>query len=180
MNDLQNNAALYQQISQLIQAARQQLQRSVNVAMVQTYWQIGQLIVEDEQQGERRAAYGTQQLEQLALQLTSEFGKGFDVRNLRNMRAFYLAYPIRNAVRSELSWTHYRTLLRVENPAARAWYMAEAIQQNWSSRALERQIAVLYYERLLASKERAPLMTEASSHTSLLAERPQEIGRAHV
>src|SRR6185369_12143167 len=108
--------------------------------MVKTYWEVGRLIVEHEQQGETRASYGKQQLQSLANQLRIEFGKGFEVRNLRNMRAFYLAYPIWNAVRSELSWTHYRILLRVENQAARDWYLKESIDQNWSYRALERQI----------------------------------------
>lgn len=102
--------------------------QAVNSAMVQSYWQIGRLIVEHEQQGESRAVYGKQQLQQLSQQLAERLGKGFDVTNLRNMRNFYLAFPIRDAVRVELSW---------------------------STRALERQVHKLYYERLLASKDKA-------------------------
>lgn len=110
--------------------------QAVNSAMVQSYWQVGRLIVEHEQQGESRAVYGKQQLEQLSRQLTERLGKGFDERNLRNMRQFYLTFPNRNAMRTELSWTHYRTLLKVENPLAREWYFNEILQQSWSARAL--------------------------------------------
>lgn len=165
---------LFQQISGLVQQARRQLQRSVNSAMAHTYWQIGRLIIEHEQQGESRAAYGKQQLEQLSAKLTAEFGKGFDVTNLRNMRRFYELFPIRDALRLELSWTHYRVLLRVENPGAREWYMAEAANQNWSSRALERQIGTLYYERLLSSREKAPVEAEAKTNTAHLADNPKD------
>lgn len=165
---------LFQSISQLIQQARQQVQRNVNSVMVQSYWHIGRLIIEHEQQGETRAAYGKQQLQQLSERLTSEYGKGFDERNLRHMRSFYQAYPIWNAVRTELSWTHYRTLIRIENPSARDWYTNEAITENWSARALERQISVLYYERLLASKERSPVEAEAKAQTAALSMSPQD------
>lgn len=100
---------LFNDISELIERVRQQVQRNINSAMVQTYWHIGRLIVEDEQQGKSRAAYGRALLQKLSLRLAERFGKGFDTRNLRNMRAFYQAFPIWNAVRPELSWTHYRT-----------------------------------------------------------------------
>ena len=137
-------------ISFLITNAHAQLKIHVNVAMVQSYWDVGRLIVEEEQKGATRAEYGKQQLELLSKKLTKRLGKGFTVRNLRNMRSFYLTFPIWHAVSTELTWTHYRSLLRVENPSARDWYMKEAISQNWSSRALDRQISVLYYERLRA------------------------------
>ncbi|SEA01192.1 PDDEXK nuclease domain-containing protein [Alkalimonas amylolytica] len=142
--------------------------------MVHTYWQIGRLIIEQEQQGEQRAAYGKQQLEQLASRLTGEFGKGFDVTNLRNMRRFYQAFPIRETVSTELSWSHYNQLARLEDPAARHWYQQEAIQQHWSVRALERQIGTLYYERLLSSREKAPVETEAQANTLPLADNPKD------
>jgi len=129
--------ALAGQIASIIQQARSHVRQSVNSAMVASYWEIGRLIVEHEQQGSARAAYGQRQLAELSGRLTTVLGKGFDERNLRNMRLFFLSFPIRNAVRTELNWTHYRTLLRVENPAARNWYMQEAISQHWSSRALE-------------------------------------------
>ena len=92
------NKALLDSIRHLITEARIKVQRTVNSAMVQTYWEIGRLIIEDEQQGKSRAAYGKQQLKELATQLTEEFGRGFNARNLRNMRAFYEAYPIWNTV----------------------------------------------------------------------------------
>ncbi len=136
----------------LIIQARQQALRSVDTIQVQTYWHIGRHIVEFEQGGQARAAYGKQLLPQLGDALTREFGKGFDATNLRHMRSFYLSFPKCDALRRELSWTHYRLLLRVDTPVARSWYMHEAAEQNWSTRALERQIGTLYYERLLSSR----------------------------
>jgi hypothetical protein len=127
--------ALVSQITEIVQQARSHVRQSVNQAMVSSYWEIGRLIVEHEQQGQARAAYGQRQLAELSARLTELFGKGFDERNLRHMRAFFLCFPIRDAVRSESGWTHYRILLRVENPSAREWYLHEAISQNWSSRA---------------------------------------------
>lgn len=165
--------ALFSQISQLVEATRGEVQRSVNTAMIQTYWHIGRLIIEHEQQGESRAAYGKEQLSKLGNKLSERFGKGFDVTNLRNMRRFFQTFPIRDSLRLELSWTHYRTLLRVENDTARDWYMLEAISQSWSVRALERQISALYYERLLSSKDKQPVETEAKVKTALLTDDPR-------
>ena len=162
--------ALLTNIRELLNQGRKQVFQAVNTAMVQTYWEIGRLIVEDEQQGQARAEYGKGVLKTLSTALTNEFGKGFDVRNLSNMRSFYQAYPIWNAVRTELSWTHYRTLLKVENEQARQWYINEAIQQAWSARALERQIGVLYYERLLATQAKQqdiqPVLAEGQQKTT--------------
>lgn len=147
--------------------------QAVNSTMVQTYWRIGHLIVEDEQKGQSRAEYGKGTLKALSLSLTKEFGKGFDVTNLRKMRALFLYFPIRDSLRLELSWTHYRILTRIENNKARQWYMQESIEQSWSARALERQIGTLYYERLLASqadnKAIKPVLDEAKQHTDALA-----------
>ncbi|WP_298627915.1 PDDEXK nuclease domain-containing protein [uncultured Legionella sp.] len=161
-------------IRSILNQARDQLQKTVNHAMVQTYWNVGRLIIEHEQQGAKHAAYGEYQLKHLSKQLQSEFGKGFNERNLRRMRTFYLAYPIWTAVRSELSWTHYRALLSVENKTAREWYMKEAIEQFWSTRALERQIDKLYYERLLSSKEKQPVIDEAKARTDELKNAPKD------
>ena len=130
--------------------------------------------MQDEQQGEARAAYGKQVLKQLSQVLTQEFGKGFDTSNLRNMRLFFLAFPKCDAVRHELSWTHYRSLSRIEALKARQWYMQEAIEQGWSARALERQIAALYYERLLSSNNKQPVIDEASEKTTALAASPKD------
>lgn len=163
-------AELVEPIAQIIEQARAQVRQAVNSAMVQSYWHIGQMIVEHEQQGASRAQYGKQQLQQLSAQLSERLGKGFDVRNLRNMRAFYQTFPIRDALRTELSWTHYRSLMRIDNPSARDWYQKEAISHNWSARALDRQISKLYYERLLASQDKALVEAEAEQHTQPLTE----------
>ncbi|MFA1560098.1 PDDEXK nuclease domain-containing protein [Aliivibrio fischeri] len=164
---------LLDSIRDVLNHSHKHVAQAVNSTMVQTYWRIGHLIVEDEQQGQSRAEYGKGTLKALSLSLTKEFGKGFDVRNLRNMRSFYQTFPIRNAVRTELSWTHYRILIRIENNKARQWYMQESIEQSWSARALERQIGTLYYERLLASqadnKAIKPVLNEAKQHTDALA-----------
>jgi predicted nuclease of restriction endonuclease-like (RecB) superfamily len=168
------NHQLLSDIRQIIEQARQRVYQTVNSEMVQAYWHIGRLIVEDEQQGQQRATYGKQQLQQLSEQLTREFGKGFDASNLRNMRSFYQCFPKRDALRHKLSWTHYRLLIRVENSKAREWYLQEAMDQNWSARALERQIGVLYYERLLASQDRDAVEQEAKANTIELRTRPED------
>jgi predicted nuclease of restriction endonuclease-like (RecB) superfamily len=164
----------------LIAQARAQALRAVDVIQVRTCWEIGRHIVEFEQAGQVRAAYGTRLLPLLAERLTLDFGRGFDARNLRHMRGFYLAFPNWNAVRTELSWTHYRTLLRVENPAARQWYVDEAVSQNWRSRALERQIGTLYYERLLLSQDKAAVTEEARENLTHLEQSPRAFVRDPV
>lgn len=163
MTDLINNN-LINEIRKILISSRAQVQSSINSAMVQTYWNIGRTIVEDEQNGEKRAEYGKKQLNHLATQLTQEFGKGFDVTNLRKMRQFYLTFPIQDSVSLKLSWTHYRVLMRLENSTARDWYTQEAIANNWSARALERQISKLYYERLLSSSEKKEIVAEANQN----------------
>ena len=159
--DINDNDELYLKVRKILLAARQRAYRSIGSVMVEAYWEIGKHIVEDEQEGEERAQYGKATLESLSEKLTEEFGKGFDIRNLRYMRSFYLKFPIRNAVRSELTWTHYRSLLRVESDEARNWYLEEAIRNQWSSRQLDRQISTLYYERLLMSQNKTAVRQEA-------------------
>lgn len=167
------------QLRELVRDARSHALRAVDAIQVRTCWEIGRHIVEFEQGGASRAEYGKRLLLSLAESLTAEFGRGFDVSNLRYMRLFYSAFPIRDAVRHELSWTHYRTLLRVEDKQARHWYRDEAAAQNWSSRALERQIGTLYYERLLASRDRAPVEDEARANINALTS-PRELVRDPV
>lgn len=159
---------LYNQIADLITEARQKVRTAVNSAMVFTYWHIGKLIVEDEQSGEVRAEYGKAVLQELAAKLTEEFGKGFTLSNLKYMRLFYQKFPNGHAVSDQLNWTHYRHLLKVENEDARNWYVKEAVSENWSTRALERQINSHYYERLLASQDRTPVISEAEEKTAVL------------
>jgi hypothetical protein len=113
------------------------------------YWEIGRLILEEEQHGEKRANYGKSVLKTLGQTLSIEFGAGFDERNLNNMRAFYHAFPIWNAVRTELSWTHYRILCRIEQSKLRDQYKTEAISGNWNTRTLQRNIDSQYLGRML-------------------------------
>jgi len=171
---------LLDSLRELIQEARQKVLRAADVIQVQTCWEIGQHIVEYEQGGATRADYGKRLLPSLAETLTAEFGRGFDTTNLRHMRGFFLAFPIRDALRRELSWTHYRTLLRVENEQARQWYLNETAAQGWTTRALERQIGTLYYERLLASSDRAAVEHEAASNIAPLQKSPREFVRDPV
>lgn len=179
--------SLYREVRSVLEQARATAYRAVNFAMVGAYWEVGRLIVEHEQGGRIRAVYGEAILEGLSRRLTTGFGRGFTATNLRYMRQFYQAFPICHALRDEsgrlknravmsleskrgsdlpslrpeLSWTHYRLLLAVEDVTARAWYMNEAADQRWSTRQLDRQISVLYYERLLASRKKAPVRNEA-------------------
>ncbi|MBR2427884.1 MAG: DUF1016 family protein [Lentisphaeria bacterium] len=173
----QYNNNLYGAIRQVLETARQSAYKAVNFAMVQAYWQIGRLIVEDEQNGENRAEYGKKVLEELAKRLTVDFGKGFDARELRRMRQFYLLFTKWDAVRPELSWTHYRLLLRVENEDARKWYMDEAAAENWSSRQLERQISVLYYDRMLLSADKQSTKADAEENMALAKLEPENFIR---
>lgn len=153
--------SLFRDIKRILEEGRRHAYHAVNSAMVQTYWKIGQRIVEEEQNGAARATYGKGLLKQLSEQLTEEFGKGLDERELRKMRQFYMQFPIWDTLRPELSWSHYRRLLNVDNAEARHLYMNEAVLGAWSTRQLDRQISTLYYERLLASQDKKPVIAEA-------------------
>ena len=168
------------ELRMLIQTARQQALRAVDSIQVRTCWEVGRHIVEFEQRGAIRAEYGARLLEQLSERLTTEFGRGFDASNLYKMSQFYRLFPKLDALRPELSWTHYRLLLRLEDSDAREWYMNEAAGQNWGTRALERQIGTLYFERLLASKERKPLRVEAAGKIAKLEADPRDFVRDPV
>ena len=157
----QNMDALYANIRGILQAARKRAYTAVNFAMVESYWLIGHTIVEHEQHGETRANYGKGLLKELAARLTVDFGKGFDERELRKMRQLYLTFQNRDTLRPELTWSHYRRLISVESEQARLWYMNEAAEGVWSTRQLDRQISTLYYERLLASRDKAQVRAEA-------------------
>lgn len=165
----------YQAVVDVLRNARSNSYRAVNFIMVEAYWNVGRMIVDEEQQGSERAEYGKSLIRNLSIKLTIELGKGFDERELRRMRQFYIVYPIRGALRPELGWTHYRFLLRVENEKARSWYLTEAAEQNWSTRALERQINSLYYERLLMSRDMSSVVDEMRENTAPLAPDPKDI-----
>lgn len=156
MNEIINTENLYKNILNLLKNSREQVLRTVNSAMVKTYFEIGRLIVEDEQKGFERAEYGKETLKNLSVRLTKEFGKGFSQRNLEQMRQFYLVHSISQTVSAEfkLSWSHYLVLMRMENLNERNFYEIEAINNNWSLRELKRQFDSALYERLILSKEK--------------------------
>ena len=160
---------IYSEIKETLLQSRNQAYSAVNFAMVQAYWHIGRIIVEHEQSGSLRADYGKNMLQEISVKLQQEFGSGFSVRNLQQMKKFYALFPNTNALRSQLTWTHYRLLLRIENETARNWYMEECVRSAWSSRQLERQISTFYYERLLASREKEPVIAEAHDLMGALA-----------
>lgn len=164
---------LFQKISHHIDSARNNIVRSVDSEMVQAYWHIGRDIVEEEQNGQQRAQYGKQLLQELSKKLTLKYGKGFSVSTLRDIRQFYIVYsslPIHHALRGELvnsasaklGWIHYRALMRVDRPEARSFYEIEAAKNNWSGRELERQINSLLYDRLAKSKDKEGLLQLAT------------------
>lgn len=141
----------YDEIRKTIIEAKEKVVTTVNAAMVAAYWHIGKNIFES--QKSMGSSYGKQLIKYTSEKLQREFGTGFDERNLRMMRQFYEAYPNWNAVRSELSWTHYRLLMRIKDADKRNYYMKECIDCAWSSRQLERQINSFYYERIIATDE---------------------------
>ena len=142
---------LFTNVCHIIEEARSSAYRAVNFAMVKAYWSIGRLVVEEEMQGSERAGYGKFIISNLSQRLQTAYGKGFDESNLWYMSRFYRAFQILDALRPELSLTHYRMLLKVDKQSARDFYLEEAIESRWSTRTLERQINSLYYERMLMS-----------------------------
>jgi predicted nuclease of restriction endonuclease-like (RecB) superfamily len=147
--------SLYTQVSELIQEARKQVASQVNTALLATYWNVGRLIVEDEQNSEHRAEYGKQVLKELSKRLTEAFGKGFSRANLQWMRLLYIKYPICQTLSSKLSWSHYCELLGISDDAKRSFYEQECINARWSFRELKRQIDSSLFERLLLSDGQA-------------------------
>lgn len=150
---------VYRQVRGYVVHAQQKVYKAVNSAMVEAYWQIGKAV--HEACGENdRAAYGKQVLKYLSERLTAEFGKGFDESNLRKMRQFYSTFSIRDTLCPELSWSHYRLLMRVQDEKARNFYTEEAVKSGWSVRQLQRQINTMYYQRMLASQDKQSVAAE--------------------
>lgn len=145
--------AFFADIKNILAKAKQQSYAYANSAMLDAYWKVGKRIVEEEQKGERRAKYGSFLIKELAEKLSAGLGKGFDERELRRMRQFYLFFPIREALRPELTWTHYRCILRVDIEKARQYYVNESITAGWTSRQLERNVSSQYYQRLLSTQK---------------------------
>ena len=150
---------IFEEVKKVLQEARNKVYKTANNAMVEAYWNIGRIIVE-KQSGNEKAEYGAALLKNLSKEMTKEFGKGFTLTNLKYMRQFYLTFPKSHALSDQLSWTHYRLLMRVENENARNFYIEEAIKSNWSTRQLERQITTLFYERILSSKNKEKVSQE--------------------
>lgn len=156
---------LYSNIKHIIEEARNTTYRAANFAMVQAYWHIGKLIVKEEQRGKARAEYGKELIEKLSEKLSLEYGKGFNSSNLWYMRQFYSTFKKLHALRGELSWTHYRLLLKVEREDARSFYIHESIESNWSTRTLERQINSLYFERMIMTRKEGKALVKAEAES---------------
>lgn len=156
---IQNPEQTYTTIRQSIVQAQHKLTAAVNSAMVTAYWEIGEQIYKACGENDR-AGYGKKLLQFLSEQLTAEFGKGFSVQGLRNMRQFYCTFPIRSTLWSELSWSHYRILMRIADETERAFYTEECAKSAWSVRQLERQIHTMYYQRLLSSQDKPAVAAE--------------------
>ncbi len=171
---------LVRELRSFITESRGQIIRAVDTAQVQTCWGVGRYIVEFEQNGAAKAEYGSKLFPRLAEVLTADFGKGFDASNLNRMRQFYLSFPNLETVSPKLSWSHYCLLSRIEDSTARDWYIQEATSQNWSVRALGRQISRLYYERLLSSKDKAAVQAEAEEKIAELPPSPRDFVRDPV
>lgn len=149
----------YSQIRNTVISAQSKVAAVVNSAMVQAYWEIGEQIYLACDRNDR-AEYGKNLLKYLSEELTREFGKGYTIANLKNMRQFYRIFPKRYTLCSELSWSHYRLLMRIDHEERRTFYQEECVKSRWSVRQLERQINTLYYDRILASKDKEKVADE--------------------
>ena len=163
---------LHDQIRRVLLEAQSSVSRAVNTAMVHAYFEIGRLIVDDEQHGRARAEYGEETLKMLSERLTAEFGRGFSMRNLRNMRTFYLTFRNRQTLSAKLSWSHYTLLMRLDDEQARDFYIKEAEAENWSVRELDRQIGSLLFERLALSRNKVEI--KALAEQGQILESPRD------
>jgi predicted nuclease of restriction endonuclease-like (RecB) superfamily len=162
IDNLTPDTPLYNEIADLLHLARKKATASINLAMVRTYFEIGRRIVEHEQHGQERAAYGKHTLKDLSARLTAQFGRGFSERNLEQMRSFFLIYSIPQTLSAELSkspnfvlsWSHYLFLMRIDNLNERQFYEIETANNQWSLRELQRQFNSALYERLALSRDK--------------------------
>lgn len=159
------------EIKQILAQARQKTYQAINSAMVEAYWKIGEKIVLEEQNGNDRAAYGKEVIHTISFELSKEFGKGFSKRTLWEIRQFYLYFKdveILRTVFAQLSWSHFQRALKVSDPQARQYYLTEAAEQGWSVRTLDRNISILYYQRLLSSQAKEEVENEMIQNTKEL------------
>ncbi|MCR8557388.1 DUF1016 family protein [Mucilaginibacter sp. BJC16-A38] len=155
------NESIINDIQSIINRARESAVRAVDHERVIMYWHIGKRIFEEEQHGQDRAQYGDRLIGYLAEQLLPQFGQGFSFRNLNNFRLFYRKFPIVSALRTQLSWSHYRFLLGVNNEQKLEFYLEETVKNNWTARQLDRQMGSQLYERLLLSTDRESVLSVA-------------------
>ena len=153
----ENINPIFEEIRDLINNSRNRVYSTVNTEMLSLYWNIGKIIMEI-QQGNERASYGDSVLNKLSQKLTAEFGKGFSKRNLERMRKFYIFFPIATTVSTQLSWSHYLELIKIEEEPKRNFYVQEAINSRWSVRELQRQKNSLLYERLALSQNKEKVL----------------------
>ena len=165
----------------IIEEGRRKAYHAVNTSMVEAYWLAGKRIVEEEQNGQERAAYGKEVVKMLSKQLSASFGRGFSETNIRSFRLFYLTFPnqnqIQQTVSAKLSWSHFQLIMRVSDSKARAYYLKEAAEQNWDVRTLERNINTLYYHRLISSQDKRPVENEMLEKTGSLKQNPNDFIR---
>ncbi len=195
--ELNKSSNYIQEIKQILSQARQKAYTAVNTAMVEAYWLIGKRIVEEEQNGKDRAAYGKEVIKNVSLELTKEFGKGFSETNVKYFRQFFNSFPefIRHSLSDKfeikeishpvsdqlkqinftrINWTHIRQILRVTSKEAQLWYLQEAAQQNWSVRTLDRNISTLYYQRLVSSQKKDLVEQEMIEKTTQFKNQPDD------
>ena len=163
---------LYDRIRQVLLEAQSSVSRAVNTAMVHAYFEIGRLIIDDEQHGRARAEYGEETLKLLSERLTVEFGRGFSRQNLQNMKQFYQSFQNCQTLSSKLSWSHYTLLMRLDDKQARDFYIKEAEAENWSVRELDRQIGSLLFERLTLSRNKVEI--KALAEQGQILESPRD------
>ena len=165
---------LYDKVAELLKIAQSTVVQTVNKTMVQTYFEIGKMIVEEEQKGKERAEYGQQLIEELSIRLLNEFGKGFSSTNIKQMRSFYLTYSKGQTVSDEfnLSWSHYLKLMRIDDENERRFYEIETLKNNWSLRELQRQYDSALYTRLALSRDKKKIIE--LSEKGLIIEKPKD------
>lgn len=157
---------LFLDIKNLVEQSRSRVYKTINNEIVGLHWNIGKMIVE-KQDGNNRAKYGDLLLEEISKRLTKQFGKGFSIQNLRRMRQFYMCFPIRSTISSELSISHYYELIRIKEKSKRDFYMSECINSNWDVKELQRQRTTLLYERIANSKDKSKLLELATKGHSI-------------